>query len=83
MGVEGAETLTYREAAALLGYSLDYIRKLVQRGKLEAAPATGNRGRVTRASVEMYAAERGQRKRKTFAELGERQQYRRRKEGEG
>jgi excisionase family DNA binding protein len=75
-------TLTYREAAALLGYSLDYVRKLVQRGKLEAAPATGNRGRVTRASVQAYAAERGQRKRKPLDQVGERQRYRRRKEGE-
>jgi excisionase family DNA binding protein len=75
-------TLTYREAAALLGCSLDYIRKLVQRGKLEAAPAVGNRGRVTRASVEAYAVNRGQRKRKPISEVSERQRYRRRKEGE-
>jgi excisionase family DNA binding protein len=76
------DTLTYREAAALLVVRSDYVRKLVQRGRLQAAPTVGNRGRVTRASVERYAAERGQRARKPFAELSERQRYRRRKEGE-
>jgi excisionase family DNA binding protein len=75
-------TLTYREAAALLGIGPDFVRKLVQRGRLEAAPAVGNRGRVTRASVEAYAAQRGQRARKPLEELSERQRYRRRKEGD-
>jgi excisionase family DNA binding protein len=76
------DTLTYREASALLNIRPDFVRKLVQRGRLEAAPAVGNRGRVTRASVERYAAERGQRARKPLEELSERQRYRRRREGE-
>jgi excisionase family DNA binding protein len=75
-------TLTYREAAEHLCVRPDYVRRLVQHGKLEAAPVVGNRGRVTRASVENYDAERGQRARKPLEELSERQQYRRRKEGE-
>jgi excisionase family DNA binding protein len=74
------DTLTYNEAAALLVVRPDYVRKLVQRGRLQAAPTVGNRGRVTRASVERYATERGQRTRKPFAELSERQQYRRKKD---
>jgi excisionase family DNA binding protein len=73
------DTLTYREAAALLVVRPDYVRKLVQRGRLQAVPTVGNQGRVTRASVGRYAAERGQRTRKPFAELSERQQYRRKK----
>jgi excisionase family DNA binding protein len=73
------ETITYREAAALLGVRTDYVRKLVQRGKLNAAPVTGNVGRVTRASVEAYAAQRGQRALKPLEELSERQRYRRQK----
>jgi excisionase family DNA binding protein len=76
------DTITYREAAALLGVRSDYVRKLVQWGKLDAAPAVGNRGRVTRASVERYAAQRGQRQLKPLEELSERQRYRRRKEGD-
>jgi excisionase family DNA binding protein len=73
------DTLTYNEAASLLSVRPDYVRKLVQHGKLQAAPAVGNRGRVTRASVENYDAERNWRAQKPFAELSERQQYRRRK----
>jgi excisionase family DNA binding protein len=76
------ETITYREAAALLSVRPDYVRKLVQRGRLQVVPTVGNQVRVTRASVERYAAERGQRVRKPFEELSERQRYRRRKEGE-
>jgi excisionase family DNA binding protein len=74
------DTLTYNEAAALLGVRSDYVRKLVQRGRLQAVPTIGNQGRVTHASVERYAAERGQRARKPFTELSERQQYRRKKD---
>jgi excisionase family DNA binding protein len=73
------DTLTYREAAALLVVCNAAERKMVQRGKLEVVPTIGNQGRVTRASVERYAAERGQRQRKLFDELSERQQYRRKK----
>jgi excisionase family DNA binding protein len=73
------DTLTYHEAAALLNIRPDFVRKLVQRGRLETAPAVGNRGRVTRASVERYAAERGQRALKPLEELSERQRYRRQK----
>jgi excisionase family DNA binding protein len=73
------DTLTYREVSAYLNIRPDFVRKLVQRGRLEAAPAVGNRGRVTRASVERYAAERGQRARKPLEELSERQRYRRQK----
>jgi excisionase family DNA binding protein len=73
------DTLTYREAAALLNVRPDYVRKLVWRGKLQAAPAVGNRGHVTRASVENYDAERNWRAQKPLEELSERQQYRRRK----
>jgi excisionase family DNA binding protein len=76
------ETLTYNEAAALLVVCNAAVRKMVQRGKLEVVPTIGNQVRVTRASVERYAAERGQRRRKPFEELSERQRYRRRKEGE-
>jgi excisionase family DNA binding protein len=76
------DTITYREAASILVVCTATVRKLVQRGKLEAVPVVGNRGHVTRASVETYAAERGQRQRKPLEELSERQQYRRRKEGE-
>jgi excisionase family DNA binding protein len=72
------DTLTYREAAALLVVRPDYVRKLVQRGRLQAVPTVGNQGRVTRASVEHHAANRGQRK--PFDELSERQQYRRKKD---
>jgi excisionase family DNA binding protein len=72
-------TLTYQGAARHLGVRPDFVRKLVQRGRLDAAPAVGNRGRVTRASVERYAAERGQRARKPLEELSERQRYRRQK----
>jgi excisionase family DNA binding protein len=73
------DTLTYNEASALLNIRADFVRKLVQRGRLEAAPSIGHRGRVTRASVERYAAERGQRARKPLEELSERQRYRRQK----
>jgi excisionase family DNA binding protein len=76
------ETITYQEAAEHLNIRPDYVRKLVQWGKLEAAPAVGNRGRVTRASVERYAAQRGRRQLKPIEELSERQRYRRRKEGD-
>jgi excisionase family DNA binding protein len=76
------DTITYREAAALLSVRPDYVRKMVQRGRLQAVPTVGNRGRVSRASVVRYAAKRGQRRRKPFDELSERQQYRRRKERE-
>jgi hypothetical protein len=64
----------------LLNIRPDFVRKLVQRGRLDAAPAVGNRGRVTLASVERYAAERKQRTRKPLEELSERQRYRRQKE---
>jgi excisionase family DNA binding protein len=74
------DTLTYRETSALLNIRPDFVRKLVQRGRLEAAPSVGNRGRVTRASVERYAAERKQRTRKPLEELSERQRYRRQKQ---
>jgi excisionase family DNA binding protein len=74
------DTLTYREAAALLVVCNATVRKMVQRGKLEVVPTVGNRGRVTRASVERYTDERGQRRRKPFVELSERQQYRRKKD---
>jgi excisionase family DNA binding protein len=74
------ENLTYHEAASILVVCTATVRKLVQRGHLQAVPTVGNRGRVTRASVEHYAAERGQRRRKPFAELSERQQYRRKKD---
>jgi excisionase family DNA binding protein len=77
-----SDTLTYNEAASILDVRPDYVRRLVQRGRLQATPVVGNRGRVTRASVERYAAERGQRARKPLEELSERQQYRRRKERE-
>jgi excisionase family DNA binding protein len=76
------DTLTYQEAATRLNIRPDFVRKLAQRGRLDAAPAVGNRGRVTRASVERYAAERGQRARKPLDQLSERQRYRRRKEGD-
>jgi excisionase family DNA binding protein len=75
-----SDTLTYREVSALLNIRPDFVRKLVQRGRLDAAPAVGNRGRVTLASVERYAAERGQRPRLPLEELSERQRYRRQKE---
>jgi excisionase family DNA binding protein len=74
------DTLTYREASALLNIRPDFVRTLVQRDRLEAAPSVGNRGRVTRASVERYAAERKQRTRKPLEELSERQRYRRQKQ---
>jgi excisionase family DNA binding protein len=74
------DTLTYSEAASILVVCTATVRKMVQRGKLEVVPTVGNRARVTRASVERYAAERGQRRRKPFAELSERQQYRRKKD---
>jgi excisionase family DNA binding protein len=77
------DTLTYCEAAQILGVRPDYVRKLVQHSKLQTVPAVGNRGRVTRASVEAYAAERGQRARKPFDELSERQRYRRRERDNG
>jgi excisionase family DNA binding protein len=73
------DTLTYNEAASILVVCNAAVRKMVQRGKLEVVPTIGNQVRVTRASVERYAAERGQRQRKPFAELSERQQYRRKK----
>jgi excisionase family DNA binding protein len=73
------DTLTYREAAEHLGVRPDYVRKLASRGRLTHADTPGGIAHVTRASVERYAAERGQRARKPFAELSERQQYRRRK----
>jgi excisionase family DNA binding protein len=73
-------TLTYREAAEHLNIRPDYVRKLVQWGKLDAAPAVGNRGRVTRASVERYDIERGQRQLKPLEELSERQRHRRQKQ---
>jgi excisionase family DNA binding protein len=74
------ENLTYHEAAALLVVCTATVRKLVQHGRLQAVPTVGNQGRVTRASVETYAAERGQRARKPFEQLSERQQYRRKKD---
>jgi excisionase family DNA binding protein len=77
------DTLTYNEAAALLGVRPDYVRKLASRGKLTHADTPGGIARVTRASVEAYAAERGQRARKPFDELSERQRYRRRERDNG
>jgi excisionase family DNA binding protein len=65
------DTLTYNEAAEHLDVRPDYVRRLVQHGKLQAAPAVGNRGRVTCASVERYATERGQRARKPLDQLSE------------
>jgi excisionase family DNA binding protein len=74
------DTLTYNEAASILFVCNATVRKLVQRGRLQAVPTIGNQGRVTHASVETYAAKRGQRRRKPFDELSERQQYRRKKD---
>jgi excisionase family DNA binding protein len=77
------DTLTYCEAAALLGVRPDYVRRLASRGKLTHADTPGGIARVTRISVERYATERGQRARKPLDQLSERQRYRRKKEGEG
>lgn len=73
------DTLTYNEAAALLGVRPDYVRKLASRGRLTHADTPGGIAHVNRASVERYAAERGQRARKPFDELSERQRYRRKR----
>jgi excisionase family DNA binding protein len=71
------DTLTISEASSLLGIHRSSVWQAIKRGRLERVPGTGREARVTRASVERYAAERGQRK--PFDELSERQQYRRKK----
>jgi excisionase family DNA binding protein len=76
------DTLTYCEAAQILGVRPDYVRRLASRGRLTHADTPGGIAHVTRASVEAYAAERGQRARKPFNELSERQQYRRKRKND-
>jgi excisionase family DNA binding protein len=71
------DTITIAEAAARLGVTVRAVYNCIRRGHLERVPGTGREARVTRASVERYAAEL--RNRKLFDELSERQRYRRKK----
>jgi excisionase family DNA binding protein len=70
-------TMTTAEVAEFLGVRVHTVYTYIRRGRLERVPSTGRTARITRDSVERYAAERGQRARKPMEELSERQQYRR------
>ena len=78
-----SDTLTIPETAAHLGISEEHARRLARRGKLERVPTIDKAARVTRASVEAYAAQRQRgRPRQDIDEVGERQRQRRKGEAE-
>lgn len=81
-GVMMTDTMTTAEAAKKLGVTVRTVYMYIRRGRLERLPGTGRAARITRDSVECYAAERGQRARKPLAQLSERQQYRRKTKNE-
>jgi excisionase family DNA binding protein len=76
-------TMTTAEVAKFLGVHVRTVYTYIRRGRLERVPGTNRTARITRDSVERYAAERGQRARKSLEELSERQQYRRRTKNDG